>query len=44
MDFIKNNKKTIGLAVTFLVGGLAAIGYDIPAPLVSLVLSAFGVN
>lgn len=44
MEFIKKNKKVIVLAVTFIAGGSAAIGYDLPMPLINLLLAAVGVN
>lgn len=43
MEFIKKNKKTIGLTITFIVGGLGAIGYGVPEPLVAMIRSALGV-
>lgn len=43
MEFIKKNRVAIGTAITFLVGGLTATGYVIPAPFVDLIRSALGV-
>lgn len=44
LDKIKANKKGIAMGLAFVAGGLSAIGYGIPAPVIELVYSLLGLG
>lgn len=44
MEIIKNNKKAIATGIAFLAGGLAAVGYIVPQPIILFLYSVLGLN
>lgn len=44
MEWIKKNKKGIATGIAFVAGGLAAIGYGIPEPVIVLLYNVLGLN